>query len=102
MREWSDDLWKILIESIKAVWEANGKTVNKVKRVPRTTMFVSANLTVKEVEKKLPKAVRSKVCLLYTGEKSLQHDNLSEFCSGMVQAARELHKFLPSLVGLGK
>jgi hypothetical protein len=78
VREWTDDLWKILIAAVPAIWEANGRSVNKVHRIPATTMFISANLTVAEVEKKLSSAVRSKIGLLYTGDKSLQHENLSE------------------------
>ena len=101
VREWSDDLWKILEEAAKACWEANGKTVNKVHRVPATAMFVSANLTVEDVEKRLKEAIRTKVVLLYTGDKRLKHPNLSELCEELLDAARELYKFLPSLVGLG-
>ena len=101
MREWSDDLWKVLAEAIKAVWEGNGKIVSKVNRAPATAMFVSANLTKKQVEQKLPGPVRSKLCLLYTGDKSLKHEHLSELCSEIIHAARQLHKYLPSLLGLG-
>ena len=61
VREWSDDLWKILEEAAKACWEANGKTVNKVHRVPATAMFVSANLTVDDVEKRIKKASKPKL-----------------------------------------
>ena len=102
MKEWSDDLWKILPEVIRAVWEANGKTVNKVLRVPATTMFVSANLTVAEVEKKITGPVRSKLCLLYTGSKAIQNERLSEKCTALLDASLELNNFLPSVVGLGK
>ena len=102
MREWSDDLWKVLIEAIKAVWEGNGKIVNRVNRVPASAMFVSANLTHKQVEQKVPGPVRSKLCLVYTGDKSMKHENLSELCSDIIRASRQLHKYLPSLLGLGK
>ena len=37
-----------------AIWEANGR----MGRLPNTTMFVSGNLTVGEVEKKLTAAIR--------------------------------------------
>ena len=101
MRKWSDDLWKVLVEAIKAVWEGNGKIVSRVNRVPATALFVSANLTQKQVEQKLPGPVRSKLCLLYTGDQSLKHENLSELCSEIIHAARQLYKYLPSLLGLG-
>ena len=102
MREWSDDLWKIWIEAIKATWEANGKTVNKIKKVPATAMLVSANLTVADVEKKLAGPVRSKLCLLYTGDKKLEHENLSELCDEVIAMAEQINECLPSLLGLGK
>ena len=37
-----------------AIWEANGR----MGRLPNTTMFVSGNLTVGEVEKRLTAAIR--------------------------------------------
>ena len=89
-------------EAIKAIWEANGKTVARKLRVPTTTMFVSGNLTVAEIDRKLPLAIRSKLSVLYTGDKSLQHDNISDLCTVIINAAQDLHKFLPSLLGLGK
>ena len=90
MKEWSDDLWKILPEAIRAVWEANGKTVNKVLRVPA------------EVEKKITGPVRSKLCLLYTGSKAIQNERLSEKCTALFDASLDLNNFLPSVLGLGK
>ena len=84
------------------MWEANGKTVNKVLRVPATTMFVSANLTVAEVKKKIPGPVRSKLCLLYTGSKAIENENLSEKCKTLLDASLELYNFLPSVAGLGE
>ena len=70
-------------------------------KIPKTTLFVSANLTRTEVERKLSSAVRSKIVLIHTGERSLQHENVSELCSEIIEAAKELHNYLPSLVGLG-
>ena len=90
-------LWKILVHGIPAVWEANGRSG----KIPKTTLFLSANLTTTEVEKKLTKAVRSKLALLHTGEKSLQHDNITGLCKEVIETAREVHRYLPSLVGLG-
>ena len=63
-------------------------------------MFISANLTAAEIEKKVKSAVRSKMALINTGEKSLAHDNITDLCSGLLEAAKELHKYLPSLIGL--
>ena len=105
MREWTDDLWKILIAAVPAIWEANGRSVSGLRggsKIPSTTMFISANLTVAEVEKKLSSALRSKIALIYTGDKSLQHENKSELCSELIDAAKELYKYLPSIAGLGK
>ena len=56
--------------------EANGRSG----KIPRTTLFLSANLTTSDVGKKLSKAVRSKLALLHTGEKSLSHDNITGLC----------------------
>ena len=70
-------------------------------KIPSTTMFISGNLTVSEVEKKLTNPVRSKVTIIYTGEKSMQHDRLNELCTEIIDAAKHLHRFLPSVIGLG-
>ena len=98
VKEWSNELWKMLEHGVPAVWEANGRCG----KVPKTTMFFSANLTTEQVEKRLSPAVRSKIALLHTGEKGLCHENLSELCNEVIESAAEVHRYLPSLVGLGK
>ena len=91
----------MLVYGVPAVWEANGRS-GKVNKIPKTTMFLSANLTVAQVEKKLTSAVRSKLALINTGEKSLSHENITELCSDLLETAKELFKLLPSVIGLGK
>ena len=54
VREWSDSLMRLLREAVPTIWEANGR----MGRLPNTMMFVSGNLTVGEVEKKLTAALR--------------------------------------------
>ena len=96
-------MWKMLVHGVPAIWEANGRSVTGSKnKVPNTTMFLSANLTAADVEKKLTSAVRSKIALLNTGEQSLQHEEVTELCSDLIAASKGLHKYLPSVVGLGK
>ena len=87
----------MLEHGVPAVWEANGRCG----KVPRTTMFCAANLTTEQVEKRLSPAVRSKIALLYTGERGLCHENLSDLCNEIIESATELHTYLPSLIGLG-
>ena len=81
-----------------AVWEANGRCG----KIPKTTMFLSANLTTAEVEKRLTPAVRSKLTLIHSGEASLSSEHITELCTGALQASKALYPFLPSVVGLGK
>ena len=80
------------------MWEANGRSG----KIPKTTMFLSANLTTAEVEKRLTPAVRSKLTLIHSGESSLSSEHITELCTGALQASRDLYPFLPSVVGLGK
>ena len=98
MREWTDELWKILTVGVPAVWEANGRSG----KIPRTTLFMSGNLPREEVDKRLKPAVRSKLALFHTGEKSLAHENLTELCVELLGAAKKLHEVLPSVIGLGE
>lgn len=65
-------------------------------------MFISGNLTREEVDKRLKPAVRSKLALFHTGEKSLAHENLGGLCSELLSAAKRLHEVLPSVIGLGE
>ena len=98
VREWTPELWKMINTGAPAVFEANGRSG----KIPKTTMFYSANLTTAEVEKKLTSAVRSKIALIHTGERSLSHEKITELCADLLTAAKELHTFLPSVVGLGR
>lgn len=91
-------MWKMMIEGIPAIWEANGR----MGKIPSTTMFASGNLTKDEVVKKIPEAIRSKMVLLYTGEKSLEHEQLNELCDELIEAAKSLYTVLPSVIGLGE
>ena len=92
----------MLVSGVPGIWEANGKSVKNANKIPKTTMFLSANLTAADVEKKLSPAIRSKVTLIHTGEKSLHHEEVTELCSGLLDAAKLLYKYLPSVLGLGK
>ena len=98
VREWTEELWKMLKIGAPAVWEANGRSG----KIPKTTMFLAANLTTDAVEKRLTAAVRSKIALFHTGEKSLYHLHITQLCSDLLKASRELYTYLPSVVGLGK
>ena len=39
--------------------------------------------------------------LLFTGERSLEHDQLTALCEETIQSAKELFTYLPSVIGLG-
>ena len=97
VREWSSNMWKILQEAVPAIWEANGR----MGKIPNTTLFASGNLTIEEVEKRLSGPIRSKLTVIFTGEKSMNHERLSEICEEIVDAAKQLYKYLPSVIGLG-
>ena len=90
------------MSGVPAIWEANGRGVRGGSRIPKTTMFLSANLTRADVDKKLSPAIRSKIGLIHTGERSLQHENVTELCTELLEVSKELYDYLPSLVGLGK
>ena len=62
VREWSDSMWKILKEAVPAIWESNGR----MGKLPSTTMFVSGNLTLSDIEKKIPAPMRLVHWTLYS------------------------------------
>ena len=90
-------MWKMLEEAIPAIWERNGR----MGKIPSTTMHASGNVTLEEVEKRLSAPMRSKLTVMFTGEKKLMHDHLSNLCDQMIVASKQLHKYLPSVIGLG-
>ena len=97
VREWTDSMWKILIEAVPAIWEANGR----MGKIPSTTMFASGNITAAELDKRVKGPIRSKMAVLFTGENSMENEHVTEYCNELIQASKALFQVLPSVIGLG-
>ena len=90
-------MWKILIEAVPAIWEANGR----MGKIPNTTMFASGNITAAELDKKIKGPIRSKMAVLFTGETSMENEHVNEYCNELIEASKALFQVLPSVIGLG-
>ena len=98
MREWSDT-GDVLNQAIQQVWEKLGRKVRDKYQGVHAVLLVDANMSPKDIALKY--ANESKVIYVATGSSPLRHARRMELCQEMENKARELHTYLPVLLGLG-
>ena len=98
MREWCDT-GDVLNQAIQQVWEKLGRRVRDKYQGVNAVLLVDANLNPKDIVLKY--ANESKVIFVATGSTPLRHARRMELCQEMENKARELHTYLPVLLGLG-
>ena len=82
------------------LWEASAYSSTSGSNIPRTVLLVNANSTPADL--KFDPGVKSKVCTIATPPDRLSHDRKLEITKTMVQDAKDHHKFLPSILGIGE
>ena len=98
MREWCDT-GDVLNQAIQQVWEKLGRRVRDKYQGVNAVLLVDANMSPKDIVLKY--ANESKVIFVATGSTPLAHSRRMELCQEMENKARELHSYLPVLLGLG-
>ena len=98
MREWAKHA-DLLNLAIPMVWERLGRTVRQTNQNVNAVVLVDANMGPEDI--RLTGANESKVSFVATGSTPLKHARRMELCQAMENLGRELHAYLPVLLGLG-
>ena len=98
MREWVKHA-DILNVAIPMVWEGLGRNIRGKEQDVNAVVMIDANLHPDDI--RLDNANDSKVTFIATGSIPLEHERLMALCQEMEDLARELHQYLPVILGLG-
>ena len=80
------------------VWERLGKDTKQGHRKINAPVLIEANLSPEDILFKT--ANESKCIFIYTGSTPLKHKSMMKLCQEIEDHCRELHKYLPALLGL--
>ena len=99
MREWAKHLGDVLNLIIPMVWERLGKETRQGHCRINAPVLIEANLNPEDINFKT--ANESKCIFIATGSTPLQHKSMMKLCKEIEDHGRELHAYLPVLLGLG-
>ena len=81
------------------VWERLGKETKQGFKYVNAPVLIEANLHPDDI--KFTTANDSKVIFIATGSTPLEHKRMMKLCKDIEDLGRELHSYLPVLIGLG-
>ena len=98
VREWAKHT-DILNLIIPMVWEQLGKDCKTGFRHVNAPVMIEGNLHPDDI--KFTTANNTKCIFVATGSTPLKHKNMMKLCKEVEELGRELHLYLPVLIGLG-